>query len=322
MPAVTRWTLDLEHLEHALRVTRKHCVRTPIVGAAALGPDVFLKLETEQHTGAFKVRGAFARLAKLRPNERARGVVTASAGNHGLGLAWAARDLGIAAKVFLPRSTPDVKRDGIAFLGAEVEVLDVAGYDEADAVARARAIEGDATFVSAFDDPWVAAGNGGSIAVEIFEAFAGARTIVVPVGGGGLAAGLVHARDARAPDVAIVGVQSAKTDAMHRSIERGAAIVATEPVETVCEGLEGGVAESTFELVREGLERIDLVSEGEIEDAIAFASRELDVDVEGSAATAIALARRSTFEGPVVIVVTGANIDHARRDRILLAPPR
>jgi threonine dehydratase len=319
---VTRWTLDAEHLEHALRVTKKHCVRTPLVPAPALGDGVWMKLETEQHTGAFKVRGAVARLAKLRPNERMRGVVTASAGNHGLGVAWAARDLGIAVKVFVPRSTPAIKRDGIAFLGAEVEVLDVAGYDEADAIARERAAESGSTYVSAYDDPWVAAGNGGTIAVEILEALEGVKTMVVPIGGGGLAAGMAHARDVRNAAVAIAGVQSEATDAMKRSIERGAAITSADAVATLCEGLEGGVSESTFELVRAGLARVELVTEAEVEQAIRFAANELDVCVEGSAATAIALARRERLETPCAIVVTGSNIDAERRDRIVLGSTR
>lgn len=319
---MTRWTLDAEHLEHALRVTKKHCVRTPLVPARALGDGVWMKLETEQHTGAFKVRGAFARLAKLRPQERTRGVVTASAGNHGLGVAWAARDLGIVAKVFVPKSTPAIKRDGIAFLGAEVEVLDVAGYDEADAIARARAAESGSAYISAYDDPWVSAGNGGTITVEILEALDGVKTVVVPIGGGGLAAGTAHARDVRGAAAEIVGAQSEKTDAMKRSIERGSAITSTDPVTTLCEGLEGGVSESTFELVRSGVARIELVSEAEVEDAIRFAANDLDVRVEGSAATAIAIARRERLETPCAIVVTGSNIDAERRDRIVLGASR
>src|SRR5262245_57684603 len=163
----------------------RHCRRTPLVAAPALGQGVWLKLECLQRTGSFKLRGACAALATTP----AREIVCASAGNHGLGVALAARALDRRATVVVPKTTPAVKRDGIAALGAEVRVTG-ANYDLAEAAARALAAERGVTFVSAFDDEAVIFGNGQTTGEEIRAALPEVAQVVAPIGGGGLMAGL------------------------------------------------------------------------------------------------------------------------------------
>ncbi len=321
----TNWTIDAEHLERAAHVVGKHALVTPLVPAPKLGARAWLKLETDQRTGSFKFRGAIAKLASLTPAERRLGVVAASAGNHGLGVAEAASRLGIGARVYVPKTAPLVKRDGIAGRGAHVIVSSGAGYDEAEAEARKAAEELGAVFVSPFDDPWVAAGNGGTLGAEIFAQLAKVDAVVAPVGGGGLMAGLAAARAAAGRDtVKLFGVQSEACPAMKRSIEKGEAIEAMEADgETLAEGLEGGVSKASFALVRDAVERIDTVSEEAIAEAMRFAEESLGVTVEGSAATVIAWARThlDALEGDdaVVLVLTGRNVDDHVRHRILLS---
>lgn len=307
------WTIEDRHLSHAVAVCRKHLLRTPLVPAPALGPYVFLKLETEQHTGSFKVRGALARMAAMDEAEAAQPVIAASAGNHGLGVAWAARRLGRRATVYVPKNAPFVKRDGIARLGARVVVTDEQGYDATERLARAAAQEDGAVFVSPYDDPWVAAGNGGTVGLEVLEGLPEVTTIVAPVGGGGLVAGLDAARRSLGRATRLVGVQSAASPAMHRSLAEGRAIEELPPAETLAEGLEGGVSQTSYALVRDAVERVDLVSEDAIADAMRFAHQSLGLTVEGSAATVIAWARahHDTLRGPgtPVLVITGRNAD-------------
>lgn len=307
--------IEAHHLEGARATIARFLSPSPLRRASlgAAGRDVWLKLESEQPTGSFKVRGALARMAMLDDAERARGVIAASAGNHGMGVAWAGRELGVACTVYVPRGVPRVKRDGIAALGARVVVTGHQGYDDTEAEAqRAAATEG-AIFVSPYDDPWVAAGNGGTVGLEVLAAMPDCATIVAPVGGGGLIVGLGAARrGGRHP--AIVGVQSEASPAMARSFELGTALERFRGGPTLAEGLEGGVSARIFAAAREVLDGVELVREDEIAEAMRAAREELDLVIEGSAAVALAWMRRPTTHpamatGPTVIVITGRNVD-------------
>jgi len=277
--------------------------------------DVWLKLENLQTTGSFKVRGAAFRLGALTQEERARGVVTASAGNHGLGVAAAGRALGVRVEVFVPRTSPEVKRHGIAALGATV-IEQGAGYDEAERMARARAAVTSAVFVSAFDDPWVQRGNGGSLAEEILSQVPDVRTVTCPVGGGGMIAGLATVLAPRG--IRIVGVQPSQNCAMYDSLRLGKALIEYDGGPTLAEGCEGAVAESTFEVCRRTGVEIVLVEESAIRSGIAFAYRELGQVVEASAAVVLAAIRAGEVAGhDVVAIVSGGNIQPALLDEIL-----
>jgi len=291
------------------------------VPAPAVGPGIYLKLENEQQTGSFKVRGALARIARLVQARDDRPIYAASAGNHGLGVAYAARLFGRIATVFVPKDSPIVKREGIAAMGGRVVLSGSAGYDDTEREAKAAAEDKGALFVSPYDDPDVAAGNGGTVGLEILHALPNVDLVVAPVGGGGLMAGLAAARAMEEREVRLVGVQSEACPAMHRSLEEGRAIEAMGAPETLAGGPEGGVSPTSFALVRDAVQRIDLVSEDAIAEAIRFAYGRLGLTVEGSAATVLAWAReqaaRTSGDRTTVLVVTGRNIDPELRRRIL-----
>jgi threonine dehydratase len=290
--------------------------KTPLVPAPALGANVWLKREHLQRTGSFKVRGASLRLDALTEDERAAGVVTASAGNHGQGVALAGTALGIATEVFVPASAPRVKKRAIADYGATVVEVE-GGYDVAEAAARARAEATGRLFVSAFDDPWVIRGNGSTVADEIRAELPDVGCVAAPIGGGGLMSGLAQVL---APaGVALRGVQPQVNCAMHDSFEKGQALTRYDGAETLAEGCEGAVSVNTYELCRRFGVSIGLVSEAAIRRAVAFAYRRLGLVVEATGAVGIAgvLEGVVSSPGPLVVVVTGGNVNPELTDEIL-----
>ena len=312
--------------EVANRVRRLARV-TPLVPAPSLGrrtgADIWLKLENLQRTGSFKLRGAAARVAAiaLEPGV-SRKVITASAGNHGLGVALAARTFGVEATVLVSAQAPEFKRVGIAALGAKVEVGG-ATYDEAEAEARRRA-EADPglVFVSAFDDDYVIAGNGGLLAREILAQLPDVQSIVVPVGGGGLAGGIGVEVVPRG--IKILGASPESNCAMRRSLDEGRAYTTYDGGPTLAEGLEGAVSERTFAMARDYFPEIALCSELAIRSAIVYAYRTLGILCEASAAPAIAalLDDASAIRGRrTVVVVTGGNIEPDLLDQLLSGAP-
>jgi threonine dehydratase len=295
---------------------------TPLIFAPPL--NCWLKLESLQTTGSFKLRGAARKLERLSANERARGVVTASAGNHGLGVARAAAHFGVAATVVVPRAAPAVKREGIARLGAQV-LVEGEDYGAAEARAMALGRERGLVFVSAFDDEDVIDGNGRTLGDELRAQHAGLTRVIAPVGGGGLVAGLLRAF--AGSGVEVVGVQPAANCAMHESLALGRALTRYDGGATLCEGLEGAVAERTFAAAQAQRLRIALVDEDEVLAAIGFAYCALGLIVEASAAVTLAAARvqRLPTDEETVLVVTGGNIDAELLDRAItrfLANPR
>ena len=269
---------------------------TPVYGSDALtarsGRQVWLKAENLQRTGSFKIRGASNKLAMLDDAEREAGVVAASAGNHGQAVARAARELGIRATVYMPQDAPMAKVEATRSYGAET-VLAGAGFDEALTESLERARETGATFVHAFEDPAVIAGQG-TIGLELAEQLPDAQTFVVPIGGGGLASGIAIALRAMRPDVHIVGVQAGK---------RGPTIADGIAVKYPSEALLG---------LLDGLldERVD-VSDDEIADAITLLLERAKLVVEGAGAAAVAalVAGKAGGDGGVCALLSGGNID-------------
>jgi threonine dehydratase len=297
---------------------------TPLVPAPALGrrtgADVWLKLESLQRTGSFKLRGAAARLSAMVDAGQRR-AIAASAGNHGLGVALAARAFEVEASILVSSQTPEVKRAGIAALGARLEVFG-ATYDEAEAEARRRAAaDPSLTFVSAFDDDHVIAGNGGLLAREILAQLPDVDTVVTPVGGGGLAGGLGVELVPRG--IRLLGVQPEANCAMKRSLDEGRAYVRYEGGPTLAEGLEGGVSERTFQMARDYFPEIALVSEVAIRRAIVYAYRTLGILCEASSAVVLAALLDDVIDvhgRRVVVVITGSNIEGALLDQLLAGP--
>ena len=293
---------------------------------------VWLALESLQVTGSFKVRGALAALlrAKEQHGDEVR-IVAASAGNHGAGVAYAARALGLSATLVVPETAPEAKRARIRGYGAELLVFPSPFYDDAEAHAIARAKNEGAVFVSAYDDPFVATGNGGTLGLEIAASLKRIPDVVIcPVGGGGLASGLGWALSTLETDDTsrkrcVWGVQSEASPALARSLETGVAVTRlTEEGETLAEGLEGGISESAFERVRQLVAGVVVVTEAEIAAAMSFAYSDLGLVLEGSAAVALvpilgglpdALATQDG-DADVVVVLTGRNVDRARLLRL------
>ncbi|MCP4443736.1 MAG: pyridoxal-phosphate dependent enzyme [Myxococcales bacterium] len=302
--------------------------KTPLVRCAALEREgsgaVFLKLECLQRTGSFKLRGATQAIAHLGAASRSVGVVTASAGNHGAGLALAGGNAGVAVTVVVPERTPENKQQRMLGLKAEL-LVQGADYDESERIARRIAKERGATFVSAFDDENVIWGNGGTLGVEIREQLAAlpqeelreAKRIVVPVGGGGLIAGL--ANELCPAGVDILGCQPINNCAMYDSLALGHSLCEYEKDSTVAEGCEGAVCERTYAIVAKHELSIVTVSEEAILDAVRFLYNECGVVAEASAAVAVAALRSEAFSasGVTVVVISGGNIDAASLDTLL-----
>jgi len=279
--------------------------------------DVYLKLECWQRTRSFKIRGALSAVRTLSPEECARGLVAASAGNHGQGVALAAREAGVKATIFVPVSAPATKKARIRSYGATLQEVD-GTYDDAEAAAKEWSRETGAVFVHPYADPRVVAGQG-TVGIEILEDLPQVRDVIVPVGGGGLIAGIGAAiRSAAGTGVRVIGVQSEATRAMYDSFAAGRP-VPYEPRETLADGLAGGVEAESYAWARAVTSEIRLVTEDAIAEAIRELYRRDGVVAEGSAATAAALLLDSTWRpaGPVVLVITGGNIDGDRLAEVL-----
>jgi len=325
--------------------------RTPLEYSAALsrraGRDVYLKLENWQVTGSFKARGALYGLHCLMEEGHAH-VATCSAGNHGKGLAWAARELGAEVTIFVPSSVDRSKHDAMRAMGARVEKSAYPGYDETEAWALRTAAERGLPFLSAYDDERIMAANGGSVALEVWGQIAApppqgaAPTFVFPVGGGGHAAGFVFAMETLCPGARFVAAQAAASPALKLSLARGEAVTEMDAADTLAWGLEGGLGARPFEVLRgqrggsepggsnlgssDRIHHVALVTEPAIRRAMRFMLDEHQIVVEGSAAVPVAAclagdvgpeASRSGSHGasarsslgPLVIFISGRNID-------------
>ena len=295
--------------------------RTELRRSAALsehtGTDVFLKAECEQLTGSFKLRGAYNALSSLAPERRALGVVAASAGNHGLGVAYSARAFGIPAMLYIPSTAPAVKRDGIVALGATIDATSP-DYDHALERALEHAERDHVAFVSATGDPDVIAGQG-TAALEILQDLPTLRTMILPVGGAGLLAGFGSLLRADAPSVRILGVQGTRSDAMARALEAGKLVHVSHET-TLADGLSGDIDDLALDVGKHSLDVLAIVTEDEIAKAIAWLSREEGLVVEGSGAVGVAaLLQKKIYkpQGPVAVMLSGGNIDSARHAEIV-----
>jgi threonine dehydratase len=278
---------------------------TPVYGSETFtrltGRPVHLKAENLQRTGAFKIRGAVNKIEGLSAAERKAGVVAASAGNHGQAVAWAAREAGIEATIFMPAETPMAKVDATRNYGARAELTGEA-FEEALAAALAYVEETSATFVHPYEDLDVIAGQG-TIGLELAEQLPDAETIVVPIGGGGLAAGIGLALRAVKPEVKLVGVQAAACAPLAGGTELGF---------TIAEGIAvKRPGELTSALLEDLLETVVTVTDEEISEAIVLLLERAKLVVEGAGAAAVAalVAGRVPGNGPAAAILSGGNID-------------
>ena len=284
---------------------------SPALAALAAG-EVRLKLECLQETGAFKLRGATNKLASLSAEERARGVIAVSTGNHGRAVAFAARRLGVRAVVCLSELVPENKVAAIRELGAEL-VIEGRSQDEAEIVAGRMIEEEGLVYVHPFDDPAVLSGQG-TIGLELIEDWPDLDTCLVPLSGGGLMAGIALALKGVNPSVRMIGITMEEGAAMHESIRAGRP-VAVEEVTSLADSLGGGIGMAnrwTFELCRELVDETLLVSEAEIAAGMRHLLMEERLVAEGGAAVGVAalLAGKVDLAGRrTAILVSGQNVD-------------
>lgn len=304
----TREPITAADILAAARRVAADVFRTPLVRAPWLS--AHLKLECLQRTGSYKARGAFNALRQLSPTTA---IVTASAGNHGRAIACAAETLGFAATIFTPRGAPRAKLDAIVAHGACLQAV-AEDYDDAERRARAFAAETGAAFVLASHSDVIA--GAGTIALEIFESLPEVGTIVVPLGGGGLLAGIAIAARAIAADVEIVGVEAAASTAFTAALAAGRIVrVTVQP--TLADGLAGNLDQDTitFDIVRRFVDRVVTVDERAIATAIRDIAANERVIAEGAGAAAVAALMSGTIdrrERTTVAIVSGGNIDMAR----------
>jgi len=275
------------------------------------GRSLWLKCECQQPGGAFKIRGAYNMVAQLSPEQRRRGVITYSSGNHGQAMALAARELGAPAVVVMPTTAPKVKIEGVKGFGAEVIFAGTTSTERrlrADAEAEARGL----TMVPPFDHPWIVAGQG-TAGLEILEQRPDVASVLVPIGGGGLAAGVAAAVKLTRPAVKVIGVEPAGAAKMKSSLEAGHPVT-LDRTESIADGLlPVRPGDLTFALVHRYVDAVVTVEDRQIIDAVLWleSSAKIVVEPSGAASVAAALAGAG-MPGPTVAIISGGNIDMER----------
>nr|MDE6490613.1 threonine ammonia-lyase [Muribaculaceae bacterium] len=312
--------LQLSEIYNASRVLKGVARRTPIMSAPKLNPaaDIYLKAENLQRTGSFKLRGAYYKISQLTDEEKSRGVIACSAGNHAQGVALGATHNGIRSIICLPAGAPISKVEATRGFGAEV-CLVPGVYDDAYEKAIQLQKEHGYTFVHPFDDPLVIAGQG-TIGLEILEDMPDVEAVIVPIGGGGLVAGVAFALKSLRPGVKVYGVQSAGAPSMAASLQEGR-IQHLNNVSTIADGIavkEPGV--NTFDMCNQYVDQVVTVTDDEIAAAILALIEQQKMVAEGAGAVAVAAAmfNKVPIEGKkVVCLVSGGNIDVTILNRVI-----
>jgi threonine dehydratase len=319
--------VKLEDIAQAQKNIASYALVTPLVwskfASELIEGNVFLKLENLQVTHSFKVRGVINKLLSLSGEEKAKGVVTASAGNHGQAVAYGAQKLGFQAKIVVPTNAPQVKVAGIRQFGAEL-LLYGDTYDEAEKKAKQLAAQEGRLYISPYNDERIVAGHG-TVGLEILKEQPSVDVVIVPVGGGGLIGGIAIAVKSQKPTSKIIGVQSAASPVMYESLKAGK-IVPPHRHEryTIAEGLVGAVESGsiTFGIAQQYVDQVTLAREDSIRRAVYLLWKNEKQVVEGSGAAGVALLLESpdSFRGKTVaVVISGGNIDRYLFDGIIAA---
>ena len=307
--------LNLETIKKAKEVVSQVATKTPFAYAPLLsqmvGNEIYLKKENLQLTGSFKIRGAFNKIASLSEEEKAKGVIAASAGNHAQGVAYSANYFSIPATIVMPEATPLMKVQGVKNYGGEV-VLYGNNYDEAYAKAIELADEKGMTFIHPFADEEVMAGQG-SIALEMIEEINDLDVVVVPIGGGGLISGVATALKEINPKIEVIGVTASGAPAMRKSFESGI-VQDSLSVKTIADGIAvRDTNPKTYEIIKNRVDNIVEVDDEEIANAILYLMEKQKIISEGAGATGVAalIHHKIKFNSPkkIGVIVSGGNID-------------
>jgi threonine dehydratase len=304
----------IELIREAGEFLRGKIRRTPVEYSAGLadllGVPVWLKLESLQVTGSFKIRGALFAISKLNED-----VVTCSAGNHGKAVAYVKR----GATICVPRSVDRSKLEAMVRMGADVRVSEFDGYDETQDWALEMAAREKKYFLSPFDDDRVMAANGGTVAQEVLEDAPEGHEFVLPVGGGGLSAGFAVWAKHFLKDAKIIGCQHVMSPALQMSLDAGHAITRLPAVETMAGGVEGGIGARTFAVLQPLVDQVALVGEAEILDGVRWMIEHHQYLIEPTAAVTIAACLSGKIQAtrPVVVVVSGRNVSAETVKKIL-----
>ncbi|WP_323113662.1 hydroxyectoine utilization dehydratase EutB [Pseudomonas guariconensis] len=318
MSALSLHAIYLAHQRIQGRVRRTPLEHSPAL-SRHVGVPVYLKLESQQLTGSFKLRGASNAIACLTEAQRALGVVTASTGNHGRALAYAASQLGVPATVYLSHLVPANKVQAIRDLGAEVCIVGQS-QDDAQHAALRHAQELGASLIPPFDHPAVIAGQG-TLGLEILEQLPDVSQVLIPLSGGGLFAGVALAVKSINPAITTHGISMRRGAAMHASLQAGQP-VEVEERPTLADSLGGGIGldnRHTFALTQRLLDQIHLLDEAAIANGLRHAYQQERLVLEGAAAVGIAalLEGQVPARGPIVVVVSGRNVDTAQHLRVM-----
>ena len=306
----TTQTVTLEDIRAARERIRRVAAVTPLLDVSRLaGRPLWLKCESLQPGGAFKIRGAYNMVSQLTDEQRRRGVITYSSGNHGQAVALAARETGAPAVVVMPTTAPRIKVDGAKGFGAEV-IFEGTTSLHRRARAEALAAERGLTMVPPFDHEWIIAGQG-TLGLEILEQLPGAGTVLAPIGGGGLVSGVAAAIKQSRPAIQVIGVEPATAAGMKASVEAGE-VRTLEGSSSIADGLMAArPGDLNFAHVRTFVDRIDTVADSEIAAAVRwlFTRAKIVAEPSGAATVAAALRESAAYPAPVVAIVSGGNLD-------------
>lgn len=315
--------ITVEQVRVAQQRIKGIAVQTPLKPAYTLsdktGRNIWLKMETMQPTGAFKIRGAANAIQALSEEQRRKGVISMSTGNHGKAIAYVCRQLGMRGVICISAQVPKVKIEGMKKLGAEV-IVTGKDQDEADVGAREMAVQEGLHFISAFDDSYVIAGQG-TIALEMLAQQPQLDTLIVPLSGGGLMAGIGVVMKTLRPEIQLIGVTMEQGAAMHLSMQAGK-LVDVEEVPSWADALTGGIPKDnqySFPLCAQYVDQSFLVSEEAIAQAMTYALQQERIVLEGGAATTIALLEEKLDQIPgqnIALICSGDNVDMAKLLRL------
>lgn len=316
--------LTIELIQKAIVFLKGKVIHTPLEYSPALSEllhtPVYLKLESLQLTGSFKVRGALFYLSTLTEEQKEKGVACCSAGNHGLGVAYAAHFARIPCVVYVPKQADEAKKRKIKKLGATVIESEYHGYDETLAWALTQVRSTQQHFISAFEDELIMAGNGGTIASEIFEDLPDVANVLFPVGGGGLGGGLSYYLKHMNSNIHLIGCQHRDSPALKLSLEQEKAITFMPAIETIAGGLEGGLGARCFDILKNHISETSLITEEEVRNAVCWLLQHHQHLAEPSAVAGLAscLSRKFSLKGKTVILLTGRNVAFSTLQKVIV----